>query len=216
MKPNRTSLSISVRRHFVDRFFFAHSSLIGSGSRVIDIGGKKENKRGLFDVNRFSTNITYVNIEKKDNPDIVADAKNIPVNDNFYDIAIAAELLEHVPDPKEVLKEIHRILKKNGIALITVPFMYPIHADPHDYGRYTENYWQNVIKEIGFSEINTKRQGGIFSIGALMIQHIFRAKKKSWEPIQTLLVRFFMWLDNRSTSPILRAWTSGYGIVLKK
>ncbi len=214
--PSRTSLSISVRRHFIDRFFYAHSALIGAGSRIIDIGGKKEGKRGLFDITKYGTNVTYVNIDEKNNPDILADATNLPVNDESYDIAIMGELLEHVPDPRAVLKEAFRVLKNNGVALITVPFMYPIHGDPDDYGRYTESFWEKVATDLGFKVSSIKRQGGMFAVTALMVQHLFRAKKKSWTPIQNALVKFFMWLDNRSVHPLFRAWTTGYGIILRK
>lgn len=212
----RTSLSVSVRRHFVDNFFFSHASIFTSGKRVIDIGGKKANKRGLFDISKFGAEVTYVNIEKRDNPDIVADASNIPVTDNSYDAAIMGELLEHTPDPLPVLKEAHRILKPGGTLLVTVPFMYPVHADPHDYGRYTESFWNRASKKVGFSRVKVARQGTMFAVTALMVQHFFRSKNISWRPIQNPLVTFLMWLDKKTVSPLLQSWTTGYGIEFKK
>ncbi|MBX4199193.1 methyltransferase domain-containing protein [Candidatus Parcubacteria bacterium] len=216
MPKQRTSLSISVRRHFVDQFFFSHSSLFKSGVEVIDIGGKKVGKRGLFDIGKLSAHVTYVNIEEKDAPDIIADASSIPVADSSYDIALAGELMEHVPNPSLVLKEAYRLLKPGGKLLITVPFLYPVHADPFDYGRYTDYYWQRASDSTGFKSIHIERQGAVFAVAALMVQHIFRAKQKSWSPIQNTLVKFFMWLDSKTASPLLKAWTTGYGIILTK
>ncbi len=210
----RTSLSISVRRHFVDNFFLTHANLITG--HTIDIGGKRSNKRGLFDIDKLCSNVTYVNIEKKDQPDILADASSIPVADNSYDTAILGEVLEHVPEPLLVLREAHRLLKPGGKILVSVPFMYPVHADPYDFGRYTEYFWQQLSEKIGFKSIKIEKHGSIFAIMALMVQHIFRAKKRTWRPIQTPLVSFFMWLDERTTHPLLKAWTTGYGIVLEK
>ncbi len=215
MSRERTSISTSVRRHFVDQFFFAHSALL-KNKKIIDIGGKKKNKRGLFDVSHYSSDVKYVNIDRTTDPDIVSDASAIPLPENSCDIVILGEVLEHVPDPLLVLKETHRLLKSGGTLLITVPFMYPVHADPFDFGRYTEYFWQKAAKEIGFKKIEVERQGTIFAVAGLMIQHIFRAKNKSWQPIQTVLIKFFMWLDGKTTSPLLQSWTTGYSIILIK
>ncbi len=52
-------------------------------------------------------------------PTIQADAHELPFKDKTFDIAICSETLEHVSDPKEVLKEIHRITK--NMIIISVP-----------------------------------------------------------------------------------------------
>jgi hypothetical protein len=39
-----------------------------------------------------------------------------------------------------------------------------MHADPYDYGRYTDRYWQSVLSELGFSEIMVEPQGGFYSV----------------------------------------------------
>jgi hypothetical protein len=50
-------------------------------------------------------------------------------------------------------------LKPNGIVLITVPFLYRIHADPYDFGRYTDYFWHQVFQEASFQEIVIEKQG---------------------------------------------------------
>ena len=42
-------------------------------------------------------------------------------NDNEYDIVIASDVLEHVYNDRKAIKEINRILKIQGIAVLTVP-----------------------------------------------------------------------------------------------
>lgn len=209
----RTPLSVSARRHFIDQFFFSKVSLI-KGS-VLDIGGKKLNKRGLFDLEKY-TKATYVNIDESTSPDIIADATSIPVEDGSYDTVIMGEILEHLPDPMKALKEARRILKSGGTLLATVPFMAGIHGDPHDYGRYTETFWQKAAEDLGLKILEIERQGTIFAVFALMIQHLFLSQGVSWRPIQNPLVSFLMWLDRRTESEALTAWTTGYGIILKK
>lgn len=210
----RKSLNTSVRRYFVDKFFFDNIHLLNG--KVIDIGGKKNKKRGQFNINKTNLQITYVNIDKETNPDIIASADNIPVDDSSFDAAIMGELLEHIPDPRKALKECYRLLKDDGHLFITVPFMFGIHGDPYDYGRYTETYWEMVAKENHFYVQQINRQGSIFAVMALMIQHIFLAKRISIRPVQIPLLRLLLWIDRKTTAPQLRAWTTGYSIILIK
>ncbi len=210
----RSSLSTSVRRHFVDSFFFAHEELCRDKD-VIDLGGKKRNKRGLFNIDAIAKQVIYVNLDAGTEPDILADVAAVPLPESSCDIIVLGETLEHVPDPMTVLKEAKRLLRKGGHVLATVPFIYPVHADPHDFGRYTDFYWRSAALSLGL-ELELERQGAMFAIVALMIQHLFNSKKISWRPIQIPLVKFFLWLDSRTTNKLLLSWTTGYGIVFKK
>jgi 2-polyprenyl-3-methyl-5-hydroxy-6-metoxy-1,4-benzoquinol methylase len=49
------------------------------------------------------------------------DLEDIPAADEYYDAVICMEVLEHVYDITHVLKEIRRVLKPGGKALISVP-----------------------------------------------------------------------------------------------
>lgn len=42
------------------------------------------------------------------------------VNESF-DKIISSEMLEHLPDPQKAMQEIHRLLKTNGLAVISLP-----------------------------------------------------------------------------------------------
>ena len=48
-------------------------------------------------------------------------AEQMPFNNNFFDIIIAGELIEHLEKPKKFIKECKRVLKSNGIVIITTP-----------------------------------------------------------------------------------------------
>ena len=51
----------------------------------------------------------------------VSDACNLPLRKNSFDLIICQDLLEHVPYQVQSVLEIFRILKDNGIAIITTP-----------------------------------------------------------------------------------------------
>jgi len=52
---------------------------------------------------------------------LIADAERLPIRNNILSGIICTETLEHLPKPEEALKEIHRILKKGGILIGSVP-----------------------------------------------------------------------------------------------
>ena len=47
------------------------------------------------------------------------DAENLPYEDNFFDKVIISEVLYYLPNIEKALKEAHRVLKKDGLLLIT-------------------------------------------------------------------------------------------------
>lgn len=56
---------------------------------------------------------------------------NLPFKDNYFDCIIASEILEHLSDDKKAVTELHRVLKKNGTLLVSVPNKnYPFLWDP--------------------------------------------------------------------------------------
>lgn len=50
------------------------------------------------------------------------DITNITFDDNSFDLIMCTHVLEHIPDEKKALSELHRVLKpKTGIAFLNVP-----------------------------------------------------------------------------------------------
>ncbi len=52
---------------------------------------------------------------------MVGDATNLEFADSTFDKVIASEMIEHIPDYKKAIAEIHRVLKNNGCLIITTP-----------------------------------------------------------------------------------------------
>lgn len=82
-------------------------------------------------------------------PDVFADGKAIPFADGSFDTVLLLEVLEHVREPDEVLREVARVLKPAGTLLLSMPFLYPLHDAPHDYRRYTEHGLRQAVSATG-------------------------------------------------------------------
>jgi SAM-dependent methyltransferase len=59
-------------------------------------------------------------------PDLVWDGNKIPMDDASVDCVMLTEVLEHCPEPENVLREVSRVLRPNGFLFLTVPFFLAI------------------------------------------------------------------------------------------
>jgi len=48
----------------------------------------------------------------------IANAENLPFEDNSFDLVVSFGVLHHTPDTEKAISEVHRVLKKDGTALI--------------------------------------------------------------------------------------------------
>lgn len=99
------------------------------------------------------------------NPDVKwkkSKIEDIPFNDNFFNIIISRNVLDHVDAAKQALKEIHRVLKKDGIAYIGInTFSGPYYIykllvkDPEHPYTFTPNSIKRFITKVNFSIIDS-------------------------------------------------------------
>lgn len=227
MNPHRATShsTISLRRFLVDDFHRRHVPRIPMGSRVLDLGGNKIAKRGTFNIEQHNLRVVYANLSTAKCPDTQADAAALPFTDTCFDAVICSELLEHVPDPLVVLGESYRVLRDAGTLLICVPFLYRIHGDPYDFGRYTDHYWRQHLQVLGFDRVTIEHQGLFFAVLAdFLTQYVYHIRLRrpfgrlsQWAAIQVqqwaLRYEQQLWVLN---DPFLRSFSTGFGIVAQK
>ncbi len=85
------------------------------------------------------------------------DGKSFPFPDGTYDGIVCNQVLEHVFEPDIFLSEMNRVLKKGGLLLLTVPFVWDEHDQPHDFGRYSSFGLTHIFKKHSF-EITEHRK----------------------------------------------------------
>ena len=63
----------------------------------------------------------------------VADVRTLPYPDDTFDVVIAVEVLEHIPDPEAGLSEAIRVLKPGGYAITALPVQLPLLMHLYDF-----------------------------------------------------------------------------------
>jgi len=59
------------------------------------------------------------------------------------------EVIEHVEDPQLVFKEFSRLLKKDGVLILTAPFNSLTHYSPYHYATgFSKFYYQKKFAKI--------------------------------------------------------------------
>ena len=96
--------------------------------------------------------------------DYLSELPEISAPNNSVDTIISFSVLEHVSRPFETLKEFKRILKDDGVFIISVPQYWHLHEEPHDYLRFTKYILKEKISELGFQLIYLKETGGSFAV----------------------------------------------------
>ena len=119
--------------------------------KVIDLGSGQHNSYYKF-LESKNSEITFAdnNDSEKKNFIKLDLEKKLDIPSEKYDTVILFNVLEHIVEYKVLLKEIHRILKKDGKLELFVPFMHMYHADPKDIFRPTHQYLDILFKELGF------------------------------------------------------------------
>ena len=92
---------------------------IGTGE-VFELVSKKFDFAYGMDISESMVRRTYSKGQKFKEL-LVGDSCNLPINSNSIDFIICQDVIEHVPNQKRLILEICRVLRKNGIAIITTP-----------------------------------------------------------------------------------------------
>ena len=68
-------------------------------------------------------------------------------------VAFCLEVLEHTLNPQSVVDNIYDNLETDGKLYLSVPFLFPIHAD-EDYWRFTEHGLRHLLRD--FREVSVE------------------------------------------------------------
>jgi len=115
-----------------------------------------------------------------------------------FDTIILSDVLEHVPVPEQLWREMARVLAPGGHVLLNMPFLYGVHEAPHDYGRYTEFALRRFASQAGFEVLLLEPIGGSLHVLAdLLAKHL--AHVPLIGPMLAVGVQGFVALLDRTT-----------------
>jgi len=193
---------------------------------LVDLGcGKCENENFLPYIKKY-IGIDWQNSLHNPKADVFSNLnEKIDLEDECVDTAFASSVMEHLSEPVVFVKEVNRVLKKDGYFIIQVPFQWWIHEAPYDFYRYTPYGLRHILEKNGFEVVDISPVGGFFSMMVIKINYftirMFQLPKLMWQMWLICLIPF--WTFNQLTAPLFklfdRNWeleTSGFWVIARK
>ena len=158
------------------RYLLSLSDFI-KGKRVLDVGSGP----WTWVRERFGKECDLICIDTSPHPsaDIIGSVYELDhlfSNTQPFDVVLATEVFEHLPDSLSALKQIHGVLAPGGTLIISTPFKKDLHGEDYgDYWRITRQGWQYLLAQSGFELISLSWLGEeLFPIA-----YFIRAERKT-------------------------------------
>lgn len=178
---------------------------------VLDAGAGRSPYRDLFTHAKYES----ADIAQLDGGapavDYVCDLTDIPVEDGRFDRVLFNQVLEHVPDPPAVLRELHRVLKPGGEILCSCPLMFHEHQKPYDFYRYTRYGLRHLFEQAGFDNVRITWLDGYFGTVAYQFHRMHyclprdaRVVKPGW---RIIYLAPLLWFTRALTGVLMVAFS---------
>jgi SAM-dependent methyltransferase len=177
---------------------------------VIEIGAEIHYNNRIFfpNVDKYLT--SNLSLDRGE-VDIIIDITNISnIESNSIDGLICVSVLEHVDNLDRAIGEIHRILRKDGKLILTVPFAFPYH-DVVDYWRLGKDIYFNFFNDFHIHKLTNL--GGTFSSIVNVLQRPkgnFKGRYFIYKSLGIIMAIIGKFLDTADGFPL------GYGLHASK
>jgi ubiquinone/menaquinone biosynthesis C-methylase UbiE len=144
--------------------------LVTNGVSCLDVGCGERPYEYLFKDGKY----TGIDIESSGRPsnmkqpDFYYNGRDFPFKDDQFDMVICTQVLEHVPEPLSLLKEMARVCKRGGGVIISLPFVYQEHEQPFDYFRFTRFGITELLEKAGMKVELMKRDSSAIETLAIL------------------------------------------------
>ena len=137
--------------------------------------------------------------------------------DASFDTILTTSVVEHIAAPEVFWDEIARVLRPGGVLILSTPFMYPLHEEPHDYHRYTEHQLRAQCESRCLTVLKLETFGGRAEVICdLLVKAFprprFLSRALVWV-LQFFLVRTWKYRRNK---PSTRRFPLGYVLAARK
>lgn len=210
-------LRVRSSRQYLEKFVRDAGNSVPEGANVLDAGAGDAPYRNFFSHTHYET-ADFCEVDKPYYSDItyVCDLRSVPVQSGRYDLILLTQVLEHCPEPKDVLQEMFRLLKPGGIMWLSAPLFYEEHETPYDFYRYTQFGFRYLLEQAGFSILSINWLEGYYGTLAYQLEFAARhlqSRPESYggglrgyffaifsiflRPLFKILAHYFASLDNR-------------------
>lgn len=184
-----------------------------ASGKLLDIGcGNKPYKEMFDDITEeyIGCDVVQSNMNMVD---ILCEATNIPLENNSFNTIFSTQVIEHVADHQQMIREAHRLLKHEGVFIVSGPLYWHIHEEPFDFFRFTKYGFQYILENNGFEVIEILANGGKWATFGQMVIHTFPhfLVKRKW--FRKLNNYIFHRLDNKHYNDFN---TMNYVVVARK
>lgn len=146
-------------RELVREFVKLCSEILPIREPIYEFGSLQvEEQKDFADLRSLFPAKRYVGTDMREGPgvDIVLDLHNIGLCSESVGTVLILDTMEHVEFPRKAVEESYRILRKNGVLIMTSVMLFPIHNYPNDYWRFTPEGFRSLLGPfasccIGFS-----------------------------------------------------------------
>jgi len=105
--------------------------------------------------------------------DIVSDITNIPEPDASFDAVLCSEVLEHLPDPVDAIREFSRLLRTGGQLIVTAPFCSLTHFSPFPFASgFNRYFYEHHLPRHGFEIVEITPNGNYFEFLAQELRRL--------------------------------------------
>jgi len=143
--------------------------------KLLDFGCGSKPYKSLFTVEQY----IGIDFENPGHPhlneqiDVFYDGKKIPFPNDHFDSIFSSEVFEHIFNLDEILYELNRVLKPEGLMVVTCPFSICEHEVPNDFARYSSYSIKYLLEKNGFEVLEQFKTGNsIETIMQLRITYI--------------------------------------------
>jgi SAM-dependent methyltransferase len=96
--------------------------------------------------------------------DVIYGGGALPFRDGAFDTVLSVQVLEHTPRPAALVAEMSRVLAPGGLLILTAPFQFRLHEQPHDYFRYSPHGLRQLCADAGLEVTEVLQQGSLWSV----------------------------------------------------
>jgi SAM-dependent methyltransferase len=116
---------------------------------ILEIGAYQvDGQESLADLRSLFPGRSYVGLDMRPGPgvDCVGSVEKLPQKDASVGTVLALNTFEHVKCFWRGLEEVKRVLKPDGVLIMSTPFYFRIHDYPHDYWRFTPAAYEAILE----------------------------------------------------------------------